>query len=94
MVQKLNLNYLKLKNMLPIKQFKEWFISNGIDVVVPFPKPLINRLCKKALVHDHSLFCFLDKSFTFFRDNFLILKFSNWEEGFKLYNSPTTKILN
>ena len=58
--------------MLAEKQLIEWFHSNGIDIGVPFPTPLIGRLFRKALPIDTTLFTFLGKSFTSHNKNLLL----------------------
>ena len=73
--------------MLAEKQLIEWFHSNGIDIGVPFPTPLVGRLFRKALPLDTALFTFLGKSFTSHNKNLLVLGFTNWNEVFLCYKS-------
>lgn len=73
--------------MLAEKQLIQWFHSNGIDIGVPFPTPLIGRLFRKALPFDNVLFTFLGKSFTSYDKNRLVLNFTNWNEVFLCYKS-------
>lgn len=73
--------------MLAEQQLIEWFRSNGVDIGIPFPMPLVDRLCRKALSTDEILFCFLSKSFRPHKRNFLILNFDNWDDVFACYSS-------
>ena len=73
--------------MLAEKQLKEWFHSNGVDIGVPFPTPLIGRLFRKALPFDNTLFIFLGKSFISHNPNSLVLGFTDWNEVFLCYKS-------
>lgn len=71
------------------EQFKNWFVENGIDIGVPFPIHLVDRLCRKALSSDYRLFCFLSKAFSYHKSNLLILKFKNWSQCFIYYKATT-----
>lgn len=71
------------------QQLADWFRSNGIDIDVPFPMPLVDGLCKKALVFDHNLFRILDKSFRPVKKNMLVLNFNSWGDLFSYYRSYT-----
>lgn len=72
--------------MLAEKQLMEWFQSNGVDIDVPFPMPLVGRLCRKAINTDPTLFLFLSKSFKPHNKNLLVLNFKTWDEVFSCYS--------
>lgn len=73
--------------MLTENQLSTWFTSNGIDVAVPFPMPLITRLCKKAIsTNDKALCNFLQTSFIPHSPDLLVLDFNNWSDGFARYS--------
>jgi hypothetical protein len=73
--------------MLAEQQLIEWFRNNGVDIGIPFPVPLVGRLCKKAISTDNNLFLFLSKSFKSHNKNLLVLKFTDWNEAFSCYSS-------
>jgi hypothetical protein len=73
--------------MLAEQQFMEWFMFHGIDIGVPFPLPLVGRLCRSAMTRDSVLHGFLGESFTAHRKYLLVLKFKNWQDAFESYTS-------
>jgi len=73
--------------MLTKQQFIEWFHINGADIGIPIPNSLIGRLLRKSLTKEQSLFIFISKSFTSHNNDFLILKFDNWDDAFACYSS-------
>lgn len=74
--------------MLTEQQLINWFRTNGVDIGIPVPTPLLGRLFKKAVSYDTALFVFLGKScFTAHNDKgLLVLKFDNWSELFSCYS--------
>lgn len=74
--------------MLTEQQLTEWFITNGVDIGVPMPLPLMSRLFRKAVSYDTALFAFLGKScFTAHTRNLLVLSFKTWADLFACYHS-------
>lgn len=78
--------------MLAEKQLIDWFMSNGVDIGLEIPMPLMPRLYRNALAYDPALFAFIGKScFTASnRSNYLILNFQNWTDAFQCYMSYKT----
>jgi len=73
--------------MLDKPQIINWFQSNGVGLGISVPMPLIDRLCRKALRTDDTLFAFLSQAFVPYAKNLFILIFRDWDDLFQSYRN-------
>lgn len=71
--------------MLTQKELIQWFRLNGVDIGLPFPAPLIERLKSKAKSKDVGLFVFME-DFFITSGNDLILRFNSWKSCYSFYD--------